>query len=151
MGYVAQVDQYDDVSTVTSATETPKSRLKWFVIICCLVILIMGVAAVIVALHYRKSTTWNHSPEYWSNKTTVILVTLSGFRSDYLDVYSAECENINLRLLRGTTGTKRAGVRTAMYPVFPTETSTNIVTLMTGQYASDHGILNKNVCVTGKL
>ena len=65
-------------------------------------------------------------------RATVVLVSLDGFRWDYLD--------------RGLTPNlsrlAREGVRAeAMVPVFPTKTFPNHYTLVTGRYPAGHGIL----------
>ena len=65
-------------------------------------------------------------------RATVVLVSLDGFRWDYLD--------------RGLTPNlsrlAREGVRAeAMVPVFPTKTFPNHYTIVTGRYPAKHGIL----------
>jgi predicted AlkP superfamily pyrophosphatase or phosphodiesterase len=65
-------------------------------------------------------------------RSTVMLVSLDGFRWDYLD--------------RGLTPNlsrlAREGVRAeAMVPVFPTKTFPNHYTIVTGRYPAKHGIL----------
>src|SRR5690242_3727291 len=73
----------------------------------------------------------------------VILISIDGFRADYLD--------------RGLTPTLSAlatdGVRAdAMKPSFPTLTFPNHYTLVTGLYPDHHGIVNNRMTdpVTGK-
>ncbi len=67
-----------------------------------------------------------------SGRATVVLVSLDGFRWDYLD--------------RGLTPNlsrlAQEGVRAeAMVPVFPTKTFPNHYTIVTGRYPANHGIL----------
>ena len=69
-------------------------------------------------------------------KPTVILISLDGFRYDYLDKYPAP----TLRSL--ATG----GVRAKwMIPSFPTKTFPNHYTIVTGLYPANHGIVENNV------
>jgi len=67
-----------------------------------------------------------------TGRSTLVLVSLDGFRWDYLD--------------RGLTPNlsrlAREGVRAeAMVPVFPTKTFPNHYTIVTGRYPAKHGIL----------
>ncbi len=65
-------------------------------------------------------------------KPTVILISIDGFRYDYLDKYSPP----NLQRLAAT------GVRAeAMIPSFPTLTFPNHYTIVTGLYPAHHGIV----------
>ena len=67
---------------------------------------------------------------------TVILVSLDGFRCDYLDLYRPA----NLNSLAAS------GVRARwMIPSFPTKTFPNHYTIATGLYPQDHGIVENNI------
>jgi predicted AlkP superfamily pyrophosphatase or phosphodiesterase len=69
-------------------------------------------------------------------RPTVILISLDGFRSDYLDKY----EPPNIRLLA------QNGVRAKwMIPSFPSKTFPNHYTIVTGLYPQDNGIVENNV------
>lgn len=69
-------------------------------------------------------------------KPTVILVSLDGFRYDYLEKFAPPSLN---RLAR-------AGVRAKwMIPAFPTKTFPNHYTIATGLYPANHGIVENNV------
>lgn len=69
-------------------------------------------------------------------RPTVILISLDGFRSDYLEKYEAP----NLRSLA------REGVQAKwMSPAFPTKTFPNHYTIVTGLYPQNHGIVENNV------
>lgn len=69
-------------------------------------------------------------------KPTVILISLDGFRYDYLDKYSPPTLN---RLAK-------QGVRAKwMIPSFPTKTFPNHYTVATGLYPQNHGIVENNV------
>ena len=75
-------------------------------------------------------------------KPTVILISLDGFRYDYLDKYKPETLN---RLAR-------SGVRAKwMIPVFPTKTFPNHYTIVTGLYPANHGIVENNVYAFGEI
>jgi predicted AlkP superfamily pyrophosphatase or phosphodiesterase len=69
-------------------------------------------------------------------KPTVILVSLDGFRYDYLAKYKPE----NLEMLA------RTGVRAKwLIPSFPTKTFPNHYTIATGLYPQNHGIVENNI------
>ncbi len=69
-------------------------------------------------------------------KPTVILISLDGFRSDYLEKYRAS----NLSQLAAE------GVRAKwMTPSFPSLTFPNHYTIATGLYPQDHGIVDNNI------
>lgn len=69
-------------------------------------------------------------------KPTVILISLDGFRYDYLDKFKPE------NLIRLAT----EGVRAKwMIPSFPTKTFPNHYTIATGLYPAHHGIVDNNV------
>lgn len=69
-------------------------------------------------------------------KPTVILVSLDGFRYDYLEKYKAE--NLN-RLAR-------KGVRAKwLIPAFPSLTFPNHYSIATGLYPENHGIIGNNI------
>ncbi|HMT08437.1 MAG TPA: ectonucleotide pyrophosphatase/phosphodiesterase [Pyrinomonadaceae bacterium] len=75
-------------------------------------------------------------------KPTVILISLDGFRYDYLDKH------------KPPTLTKMAanGVRAKwMEPSFPTKTFPNHYTVVTGLYPQNHGIVENNVYDFGEL
>jgi predicted AlkP superfamily pyrophosphatase or phosphodiesterase len=69
-------------------------------------------------------------------RPTVILISLDGFRYDYIDKFKPETLN---RLAR-------EGVRAKwMIPSFPTKTFPNHYTIATGLYPAHHGIVDNNV------
>jgi len=69
-------------------------------------------------------------------KPTVILISLDGFRYDYLDMYKPKV----LNKLAGE------GVRAKwMTPAFPSKTFPNHYTIATGLYPAHHGIVENNV------
>jgi predicted AlkP superfamily pyrophosphatase or phosphodiesterase len=69
-------------------------------------------------------------------KPTVILISVDGFRADYLDKYPAP----TLTLL------VKQGVRAKwMTPAFPTLTFPNHYTIATGLYPNNHGIVGNNI------
>ena len=75
-------------------------------------------------------------------KPTVLLISLDGFRYDYLDKYKPE--NLN-RLAHD-------GVRAKwMIPSFPTKTFPNHYTIATGLYPAHHGIVENNVYDFGEV
>jgi len=75
-------------------------------------------------------------------KPTVILISLDGFRYDYLDKFNPPTMN---RLAK-------EGVRAKwMIPSFPTKTFPNHYTIATGLYPAHHGIVENNVYDFGKI
>jgi predicted AlkP superfamily pyrophosphatase or phosphodiesterase len=71
---------------------------------------------------------------------TVILISLDGFRSDYLNLYRPP----NLRALAA------GGVRARwMVPSFPSKTFPNHYTIATGLYPQNHGIVENNMYDSG--
>jgi predicted AlkP superfamily pyrophosphatase or phosphodiesterase len=68
---------------------------------------------------------------------TVVLVSLDGFRPDYLTRYDAP----NLRALAAGGVSAPKG----MIPVFPSKTFPNHYSLVTGLYPSRHGIVSNNM------
>lgn len=75
-------------------------------------------------------------------KPTVILVSIDGFRYDYLDKYKPATLN---RLAK-------KGVRAKwMIPSFPTKTFPNHYTIATGLYPEHHGIIENNIWDFGAI
>ena len=75
-------------------------------------------------------------------KPTVILISLDGFRYDYVDKFQTPTLN---RLAR-------QGVRAKwMIPSFPTKTFPNHYTIVTGLYPENHGIVENNVYDFGEI
>ena len=100
---------------------------------CCkrLVTLAVVVVATVASAWAQSPTSGTNRPEH-RDKAYVILVSLDGFRADYLDRF----ELPNLRRIM------RRGVRARwMNPVFPTLTFPNHYSLVTGLYPEHHGIV----------
>ena len=75
-------------------------------------------------------------------KPTVILISLDGFRYDYLDRYSPSALG----------ALAKSGVRAKwMTPSFPTKTFPNHYTIATGLYPQNHGIVENNVYDFGQI
>ena len=75
-------------------------------------------------------------------KPTVILISLDGFRYDYLDKYQPPT----------LTALAKDGVRAKwMIPSFPTKTFPNHYTIATGLYPEHHGIVENNVYDFGEV
>ncbi len=77
-----------------------------------------------------------HSASILDLKPTVILISIDGFRADYLERFRPP------NLLRLAAGGTRAA---AMIPSFPTKTFPNHYTLVTGLYPAHHGIVSNNI------
>ncbi|MCA1636950.1 MAG: ectonucleotide pyrophosphatase/phosphodiesterase, partial [Acidobacteria bacterium] len=75
-------------------------------------------------------------------KPTVILISLDGFRYDYLDKYKPKVLN----------ELAKKGVRAKwMIPSFPTKTFPNHYTVATGLYPEHHGIIANNIYDFGTI
>ncbi len=75
-------------------------------------------------------------------KPTVILISMDGFRYDYLDKYNPPTLN----------ALAKDGVRAKwMIPSFPTKTFPNHYTIATGLYPQNHGLVENNVYDFGKI
>ena len=75
-------------------------------------------------------------------KPTVVLISLDGFRYDYLDKYQPKI----------LTGLAKNGVRAKwMIPSFPTKTFPNHYTIATGLYPQNHGIVENSVYDSGAV
>lgn len=127
----AELDQHDVEANAVSSSRlsTSCASRRISLILGCLffaaMIVIVGLG---VALHRAESG----AQEVVTHNRTVVLVSLDGFRADYLERYSAP--NI-LRLAR------RGVHAQAMHPIFPSVTFANHYTLATGLYAESHGIV----------
>ncbi len=95
--------------------------------IAILLLLLVQVAACAGSSATRQAT---------EERPTVILVSIDGFRWDYLDMYNPS-----------TLGTlARDGARAeALVPVFPTLTFPNHYTVVTGLYPAKHGIVGNRM------
>ena len=75
-------------------------------------------------------------------KPTVILISLDGFRYDYIDKFAPPTMN----------ALAKDGVRAKwMIPSFPTKTFPNHYTIATGLYPEHHGIVENNVWDFGEI
>lgn len=72
-----------------------------------------------------------------SEPPTVVMISLDGFRWDYIDKYEAP----NLQQIR-----KNGVWAEQMRPAYPTKTFPNHLTLVTGLYPTHHGIVDNNFC-----
>jgi predicted AlkP superfamily pyrophosphatase or phosphodiesterase len=99
---------------------------------------LMGLAIAITALLLitRFAPAQEQSGSDKNLKPTVILISIDGFRPDYLDKYPAA----TLSMLA------KQGVRARwMTPVFPSVTFTNHYTIATGLYPDKHGIIGNTM------
>ncbi|WP_115717500.1 alkaline phosphatase family protein [Gallaecimonas mangrovi] len=72
-----------------------------------------------------------------SAQQTVVLISLDGFRWDYIEKYGAK----NL-VAMATDGVRAKQMR----PAYPTKTFPNHLTLITGLYPTHHGIVDNHFC-----
>ena len=70
-----------------------------------------------------------------TSEQTVVLISIDGFRHDYIELHGAP--NI--------AGIAKQGVRSeGLIPVYPSKTFPNHLSIVTGQYPSNHGIVDNN-------
>ena len=94
------------------------------------------VSVLAVLLLGALSTVYGQPKPINDLKPTIILVSLDGFRYDYLTKYKPE----HLNFLA------RQGVRAKwLIPSFPTKTYPNHYTIATGLYPQNHGIVENNI------
>jgi len=94
---------------------------------------LLGLACLLLALNL---SVLGQAKPIKDLQPTVILISLDGFRYDYLDLYRPA----NLNSLAA------GGVRARwMVPSFPTKTFPNHYTIATGLYPQDHGIVENNI------
>src|SRR3954467_13260723 len=74
-------------------------------------------------------------------RSTVILVSIDGFRPDYL---GSDTPNLNSLVERGVRAKW-------LIPSFPTKTFPNHYTIVTGLYPAHHGIIENNVYDFGEV
>ncbi|KAL0478556.1 hypothetical protein AKO1_008141 [Acrasis kona] len=110
------------------------------------VIIVAMVATAVIAVQIDRAEKFkgNFDPSYYSNRTTVFVIVADGFRGNYLKQNPEITKGIT-RLVKGDDQGLRPGIAVTMNPVFPSKPATNLVTLTTGMYAGEHGIVNKNV------
>ena len=68
-------------------------------------------------------------------KTPLVLLSIDGFAQHYLDKYQPKTLN---NLIKQGTSAK------ALLPVFPSKTFPNHLSIITGQYPANHGIVHNN-------
>ncbi len=101
--------------------------MKKFVTIALLPVVAALIAASLIAQDGRRTNA-----PIQTDKPYVLLISIDGFRPDYLDLHGAP------NLERFAT----AGVRAeSMIPSYPSETFPNMYTLVTGMYPGNHGIV----------
>src|SRR6266849_4692575 len=94
---------------------------------------LLGLACLLLALNL---SVLGQAKPIKDLQPTVILISLDGFRYDYLDLYRPA----NLNSLAA------GGIRARwMIPSFPSKTFPNHYTIATGLYPQNHGIVENNV------
>lgn len=68
-------------------------------------------------------------------KAPVVLLSIDGFAQRYLDIYQPKA--LNNMVLQGTSAK-------ALLPVFPSKTFPNHLSIITGQYPKNHGIIHND-------
>lgn len=94
------------------------------------------VAALVLSACAGSASRAERGPGEWTATHTVILVSLDGFGSDYVDRFRPT----NLLMLA------ESGVRAeGLMPVFPTTTFPNHYSMVTGLYPAHHGIVSNTM------
>lgn len=70
-------------------------------------------------------------------RPVVVLISIDGFRWDYIDMYPSSTPNLRKIASRG--------FRTNLKPIFPSKTFPNHYTIVTGLYAESHGIVSNTM------
>src|SRR5262245_7248592 len=98
----------------------------------------LDLLVILLALPAFATPGCNRSTSIRELRPTVILISLDGFRYDYLEKYQPP----NLRSIA------REGVQAKwMIPSFPTKTFPNHYTIVTGLYPQNNGIVENNIYV----
>ncbi|KAJ0026994.1 hypothetical protein NQD34_017994 [Periophthalmus magnuspinnatus] len=130
---------------------TSKKRSHWKVIIAvlllCFLVVVLAVAFSLKKGSKEKGKVWLQGtfedlqmpqcpPGF--NKPPLILVSLDGFRAEYLKDHSSHIPVINMLRKYGTTTPN-------MRPVYPTKTFPNHYSIVTGLYPESHGIVDNKM------
>ena len=67
----------------------------------------------------------------------VLMISIDGFRPDYLDMFKDDCKNLTRVFMDGVRAK-------TMKPIFPSKTFPNHYTIVTGLYAESHGIVSNS-------
>jgi predicted AlkP superfamily pyrophosphatase or phosphodiesterase len=85
----------------------------------------------------------NNNNNASSRRSQVLLISLDGLRSDKLDLYLSKLNSSDDSCLKRLA---LSGIKAEyMTPVFPSLTSTNHYSLVTGLYSESHGILGNDI------
>jgi predicted AlkP superfamily pyrophosphatase or phosphodiesterase len=95
----------------------------------------VGIGATLLLLGCGAPSGGSRALPAPSAPETVLLVSIDGFRYDYLDRYASP----NLHRFAA------AGVRAPLVPVFPSKTFPNHYTIVTGLYPAHHGIVDNTI------
>jgi len=96
-------------------------------------VLIVNKKLILVLLYFIVSCSQEDIPREYDLDSTVILISLDGFRWDYL----SKADTPNLDLLKNI-GASAESLR----PVFPSKTFPNHLSIVTGCYPENHGIIS---------
>jgi predicted AlkP superfamily pyrophosphatase or phosphodiesterase len=128
------------------APESAKNKSNLALIsLISVVVFVLGFTLTVIIL-FPGSMAKKKQPDVVSPKS-VFMLSIDGFRADYVEKYCTSCPNICERLFKGNNHpVKRSGVRAKkMIPIFPSKTFPNHFTLATGLYAEDHGIIANTI------
>lgn len=89
------------------------------------------------ALTRSRAAKKTDARKNWLQKT-VFLLSIDGFRYDYLQQFAQQTTNIQLLAKNGARAER-------LIPSYPTKTFPNHYTLVTGKYPANHGILNNGM------
>lgn len=111
-----------------------QARRKRIYIIIFSAFFLVILAIVTTGVVYFMYSNNNEERENKNNTPTTILISLDGFRWDYLDMYEQYTPTLNKM--------RREGYFQPIQPMFPTKTFPNHYTIVTGLYPETHGIVS---------
>ncbi|KAM9703979.1 ectonucleotide pyrophosphatase/phosphodiesterase family member 1 isoform 2-T2 [Menidia menidia] len=151
-GQAASIFGRSDLEGQRSTAERRKKRIYYskitigVLLLCLLVILLAVVISVRMGAAERGGELWMEvSAEVQQpqcppgfSKPPLILVSLDGFRAEYLKDHKSHVPIINKLRNDGTTAPY-------MRPIYPTKTFPNHYTIVTGLYPESHGIVDNKM------
>lgn len=109
-------------------------KCKSYLIIIILIFIIIGIGIGIIVYILNET---DENDDHWKFDRYLIVISLDGFRADYLDNKNISTPNLDLLAQTGVH-IKR------LIPVYPSLTFPNHYTIATGLYPGDHGIVSNS-------
>ncbi|KAG2388541.1 hypothetical protein C9374_000705 [Naegleria lovaniensis] len=122
-------------------SSTPMKQFMTYLFIGFSTLIVLALlSALIIIVIYNVANPMKPPIHETPLNSTVILVSIDGFRAQYLTQCMAQqyCENLKLLVQSGATSSK------GFQPVFPSKTFPNHYSIVTGLYAESHGIVSNS-------